>query len=243
MAFLKNYDGVLLILGAGGVTIFIKCIVACIYTGLLHQAQQISTTKNKWMRNMICKYETTYKMNLKMNDVKSLVFMQMKDVKYAGISLYNLKNTGVYGLAVTGIIYAVYMIGGFYEKFNREWYIKMSVVMLVVAFAIWISELFLQLKQKDMLLMAELYDYIENTLEPHLSKNILQNNIKEVENVVLSGKGKETQDDSGMSENKKAENNMETSSISDDEVTDNTYRQEEIELFKEVMEGIYGEEI
>lgn len=243
MAFLKNYDGVLLILGAGGVTIFIKCIVACIYTGLLHQAQQISTTKNKWMRNMICKYETTYKMNLKMNDVKSLVFMQMKDVKYAGISLYNLKNTGVYGLAVTGIIYAVYMIGGFYEKFNREWYIKMSVVMLVVAFAIWISELFLQLKQKDMLLMAELYDYIENTLEPHLSKSILQNNIKEVENVVLSGKGKETQDDSGMSENKKAENNMETSSISDNEVTDNTYKQEEIELFKEVMEGIYGEEI
>lgn len=57
--FLKNYDGVLLMLIAGGVTILIKSVVAYIYTGLLHQAQQISTTKNKWMRNMVCKYETT----------------------------------------------------------------------------------------------------------------------------------------------------------------------------------------
>ena len=104
--FLKNYDGVLLMLIAGGVTILIKSVVAYIYTGLLHQAQQISTTKNKWMRNMVCKYETTYKMNLKINDTKSLVLMQMKDVKYAGISLYNLKNTGIYGFAFTGIIYA-----------------------------------------------------------------------------------------------------------------------------------------
>ena len=40
--FLKNYDGVLLMLIAGGVTILIKSVVAYIYTGLLHQAQQIS---------------------------------------------------------------------------------------------------------------------------------------------------------------------------------------------------------
>ena len=66
------------------------------------------------------------------------------------------------------------MIGGFYEKFNREWYIKMSAVMLIVTFAIWVSELFLQLNQKDELLEAQLYDYLENTLEPHLSRGVLQ---------------------------------------------------------------------
>ena len=32
--FLKNYDGVLLMLIAGGVTILIKSVVAYIYTGL-----------------------------------------------------------------------------------------------------------------------------------------------------------------------------------------------------------------
>lgn len=243
MDFLKNYDGVLLILGAGGVTILIKSIVACIYTRLLHQAQQISTTKNKWMRNMICKYETTYKMNLKINDAKSMVLMQMKDVRYAGISLYNLKHTGIYGFAVTGVIYAVYMIGGFYEEYSREWYIKMSVVMLVVAFAIWLSELFLQLNQKDMLLTAELYDYLENTLEPRLNKNILQGDVQEVQNInnvkseKVQAKNNETSDSVGL------ENNMNVSDKNNDERTGSIYGQEEMELFKEVMEGIYGEEI
>ncbi len=237
--FLKNYDGVLLMLIAGGVTILIKSIVAYIYTGLLHQAQQISTTKNKWMRNMVCKYETTYKMNLKINDTKSLVLMQMKDVKYAGISLYNLKNTGIYGFAFTGIIYAVYMIGGFYEKFNREWYIKMSAVMLIITFAIWVSELFLQLKQKDELLEAQLYDYLENTLEPHLSRGILQTKNQDAEENEEKLQGT----DGEASEKNKTGKNVEILAERNNKSEDNEYGQEELELFKEVMEGIYGEEI
>lgn len=237
--FLKNYDGVLLMLIAGGVTILIKSIVAYIYTGLLHQAQQISTTKNKWMRNMVCKYETTYKMNLKINDTKSLVLMQMKDVKYAGISLYNLKNTGIYGFAFTGIIYAVYMIGGFYEKFNREWYIKMSAVMLIITFAIWVSELFLQLKQKDELLEAQLYDYLENTLEPHLSRGILQTKNQNAEENEEKLQGT----DGEASEKNKTGKNVESLAERNNKSEDNEYGQEELELFKEVMEGIYGEEI
>ena len=237
--FLKNYDGVILMLIAGGVTILIKSIVAYIYTGLLHQAQQISTTKNKWMRNMVCKYETTYKMNLKINDTKSLVLMQMKDVKYAGISLYNLKNTGIYGFAFTGIIYAVYMIGGFYEKFNREWYIKMSAVMLIITFAIWVSELFLQLKQKDELLEAQLYDYLENTLEPHLSRGILQTKNQDAEENEEKLQGT----DGEASEKNKTGKNVEILAERNNKSEDNEYGQEELELFKEVMEGIYGEEI
>ena len=237
--FLKNYDGVLLMLIAGGVTILIKSIVAYIYTGLLHQAQQISTTKNKWMRNMVCKYETTYKMNLKINDTKSLVLMQMKDVKYAGISLYNLKNTGIYGFAFTGIIYAVYMIGGFYEKFNREWYIKMSAVMLIITFAIWVSELFLQLKQKDELLEAQLYDYLEKTLEPHLSRGILQTKNQDAEETEEKLQGT----DGEASEKNKTGKNVEIMAERNNKSEDNEYGQEELELFKEVMEGIYGEEI
>ncbi len=244
MAFLKNYDGVLLMLGAGGVTILIKCIVACIYTRLLHQVQQISTTKNKWMRNMICKYETTYKMNLKINDAKSLVFMQMNSVKYAGISLYNLKNMGIYGFAVTCIIYAVYMICGFYEKYNREWYIKMSVVMLTVTFAIWLSELFLQLNQKDRLLAAELYDYLENTLQPRLNKSALQNSHEVQERVVGDNEKEEIQAEStAISENEKTKNDINNVTKNTNEGKEDVYGKEELELFKEFMEGIYGEEI
>lgn len=241
MAFLKNYDGVWLILGAGGITIFIKCIVACIYTSLLHQAQQISTTKNKWMRNMICKYEATYKMNLKINDARSMVLMQMKDVRYAGINLYNLKNTGIYGFAITGIIYAVYMIGGFYEKFNSIWYIKMSIVMLIVTFAIWISELFLQLNQKDRLLTAELYDYLENTLEPRLNRSVLQKSAQEIVNVSMDdGKNEVQTENAVISGGKKAIGDMKENN---NEEREHIYGHEEMELFKEVMEGIYGEEV
>ena len=200
---------------------------------------KISTTKNKWMRNMVCKYETTYKMNLKINDTKSLVLMQMKDVKYAGISLYNLKNTGIYGFAFTGIIYTVYMIGGFYEKFNREWYIKMSAVMLIITFAIWVSELFLQLKQKDELLEAQLYDYLENTLEPHLSRGILQTKNQDAEENEEKLQGT----DGEASEKNKTGKNVEILAERNNKSEDNEYGQEELELFKEVMEGIYGEEI
>ena len=127
------------------------------------------------------------------------------------------------------------MIGGFYEKFNREWYIKMSAVMLIVTFAIWVSELFLQLNQKDELLEAQLYDYLENTLEPHLSRGVLQT---KNQNEAIS----QISDDKAVKESR-AEENVEILAGRNNKSENNEYGQEELELFKEVMEGIYGEEI
>lgn len=234
--FLEQYDGVLLILGAGGITILVKTIVACIYTELLRQAQQISTTKNKWMRNMVCKYETTYKMNLKISDTKSYIFMQMKDVKYLGINLYNIRNTGTYGLAVTGIIYAVYMIWGYYGKNGTNYYVSLSIAVIMVSFAICISELFLQLNRKDKLLKQELYDYIENNLKPHLYKSMLQS-AKAADN---KNQGDVTQEAAVVKETVSV-NNKEN--CEDGKESENLYGDEELELFQEMMEGIYGEEI
>ena len=238
--FLEHYDGVLLMLGAGGITILVKTIVACIYTELLHQAQQLSTTKNKWLRNMISKYETTYKMNLKINDTKSFVFIQMKDVKYLGVNLYNLKNAGVYGAAVTAIIYAFYMVGGYFEKAAAQWYIKMSIIMGIVFFAICISELFLQLNRKDKLLRCEVYDYIENNLQPHLAKIITQTETTSNENE----KQREAEDEAAVgriNRENMSEGGKEKRAVG--KPNKNVYGHEELELFQEMMEGIYGEEI
>ncbi len=247
--FLEHYDGVLLMLGAGGITILAKTIVACIYTELLHQVHHISTTKNKWMKNTISKYETTYKMNLKINDTKSFVFMQMKDVKYLGINLYNLKNTGIYGAAVTTVIYVFYMIGGYYESASAQWYIKMSIASGTVLLAIFISELFLQLKRKDRMLRQELYDYIENNMKPHLLKSMVQSQKAADEKkkqdeaeaaVANENNSLQSVDAWQMSDKNKLQ---EGAACQKEAFDEDAFDREEIELFEEIMEGIYGEEI
>lgn len=247
--FLEHYDGVLLMLGAGGITILAKTIVACIYTELLHQVHHISTTKNKWMKNTISKYETTYKMNLKINDTKSFVFMQMKDVKYLGINLYNLKNTGIYGAAVTTVIYVFYMIGGYYESASVQWYIKMSIASGTVLLAIFISELFLQLKRKDRMLRQELYDYIENNMKPHLLKSMVQSQ------KAADEKKKQDEAEAAVANENNSLQSVDTGQMSDknklqegaacqkEAFDEDAFDREEMELFEEIMEGIYGEEI
>ena len=230
--FLEHYDGVLLMLGAGGITILAKTIVACIYTELLHQVHHISTTKNKWMKN-----------------TKSFVFMQMKDVKYLGINLYNLKNTGIYGAAVTTVIYVFYMIGGYYESASAQWYIKMSIASGMVLLAIFISELFLQLKRKDRMLRQELYDYIENNMKPHLLKSMVQSQKAadekkkqdEAEAAVANENNSLQSVDAGQMSDK---NKLQEGAACQKEAFDeDAFDREEIELFEEIMEGIYGEEI
>lgn len=244
--FLEHYDGVLLMLGAGGITILAKTIVACIYTELLHQVHHISTTKNKWMKNTISKYETTYKMNLKINDTKSFVFMQMKDVKYLGINLYNLKNTGIYGAAVTTVIYVFYIIGGYYESASVQWYIKMSIASGTVLLAIFISELFLQLKRKDRMLRQELYDYIENNMKPHLLKSMVQSQKAadekkkqdEAEAAVANENNSLQSVDAGQMSDK---NKLQEGAACQKEAFDeDAFDREEIELFEEIMEKKYS---
>ena len=79
--------------------------------------------------------------------------------------------------------------------------------------------------QKDILLRAELYDYLENTLEPHLKRSVSQSRKQEC---------KSEQTVSAQEVSEQARENKEKNDI---------YGQEELELFQEVMEGIYGEEI
>ena len=90
-------------------------------------------------------------------------------------------------------------------------------------------------KKEKSYLISQLYDYLENTLEPHLSRGVLQT---KNQNEAIS----QISDDKAVKESR-AEENVEILAGRNNKSGNNEYGQEELELFKEVMEGIYGEEI
>ena len=90
-------------------------------------------------------------------------------------------------------------------------------------------------KKEKSYLISQLYDYLENTLEPHLSRGVLQT---KNQNEAIS----QISDDKAVKESR-AEENVEILAGRNNKSENNEYGQEELELFKEVMEGIYGEEI
>ena len=141
------------------------------------------------------------------------------------------------------------MIGGYYESASVQWYIKMSIASGMVLLAIFISELFLQLKRKDRMLRQELYDYIENNMKPHLLKSMVQSQKAadekkkqdEAEAAVANENNSLQSVDAGqMSDKNKLQEGAACQKKAFDE---DAFDREEIELFEEIMEGIYGEEI
>ena len=94
-------------------------------------------------------------------------------------------------------------------------------------------------KKEKSYLISQLYDYLENTLEPHLSRGVLQTKNQDADgNEAIS----QISEDKAAKESR-AEENVEILAGRNNKSEDNEYGQEELELFKEVMEGIYGEEI
>ena len=171
--FLENYDLLFAMTILTAIAILIKCICAIVYQVLLRDAEQIGSTKNKWMRAMHTKFEACYKLRLPIHNPSCFVKHYMEQYHFMGFSLKTLENTDIFcGLIVAGGTLLGIMCGTYYELPSRWIFIHSMTLAFFLLFLV-ISEINFQVRHKRNFLHIRLVNYFENTLQGKLEKQYL----------------------------------------------------------------------
>lgn len=170
---LENYDLLFAMTVLTAIAILFKCICAIMYQILLKDAEQITSTKNKWMRSMQTKFEACYKLRIPVHNPSSFVKNHMAQYHFLGFSMKSLENTDIFcGLLVSGATILCIMCGIYYEL-PAQWIFIHSMTLVFFLLFLAIGELIFQVRHKRKLLQLQLINYFENTLQGKLENQYL----------------------------------------------------------------------
>ena len=170
---LENYDLLFAMTILTAIAILIKCICAIVYQVLLRDAEQIGSTKNKWMRTMQTKYEACYKLRVPIHNPSCFVKNYMEQYHFLGFSLKTLENSDIFcGLIVAGGSLFGIMCGIYYE-FPIRWILIHSMTLGFFLLFLGTSEILFQVRHKRETLHLRLLNYFANTLQGKMENQYL----------------------------------------------------------------------
>lgn len=170
---LENYDLLFAMTILTAIAILLKCICAIVYQVLLRDAEQIGSTKNKWMRTMHMKFEACYKLRVPVHNPSCFVKNYMEQYHFLGFSMKTLENTDIFcGLIVAGGTLLSIMCGIYYELPSR-WIFIHSMTLAFFLLFLATSEILFQVRHKRKALHIRLLNYFENTLQGKLENQYL----------------------------------------------------------------------
>lgn len=172
--FFEEYNMVFAIAAVGCLTIGMKSIAAIIYFGLIREAEQMGSTKNKKMKSFIAKFEAVYKLKMEIHNVECRVKNFMYNLHVLGTSLNGWKNIGLYGGIISTLMFGVDIVAGLNYEMSGRWFIVNALTYAATVLLIASSELVLQNRRKHKQLYVQMLDYAENTLKSHLEKEYLR---------------------------------------------------------------------
>lgn len=155
------------------VAILLKCICAIIYHNLLHDARQIQTTKNKWIRAMVTKFEACYKIKIAIYNPDCFITQHLERYQICKISLTSLEHADVLVATLLLCMSLLTVIGGINYEMAAKWIALQSITFLFFISLLLLSEFLFKTRQKRQLLKLYLLDYFENTLQSKLENQYL----------------------------------------------------------------------
>lgn len=161
------------------VAILLKCICAIIYHNLLHDARKIQTTKNKWIRAMITKFEACYEIKISIHNPECFVSQQLERYRIFKVSLYSLENADVFASVLLLCSSLLSIIGGIQYNLPIKWILVQSLTMVFMISLLVLSEFLFKIRRKKRLLKLQLLDYLENTLQSKLENQYLHPDLQE----------------------------------------------------------------
>lgn len=171
--FLENYDLLFAMTVLTAITILLKCICAIVYQVLLRDSEQITATKNKWIRSMCTRFEACYKLKIPIHNPSCFVENYMEDYRFLGISMRTLENTDwLCAMIITASALLSIMCGIFYELPVR-WVLIHSMTLVFFLIFLATAEFIFQVRRKRKLLHLQLLNYFENTLQAKLENQYL----------------------------------------------------------------------
>lgn len=153
--------------------ILLKCICAILYRKLLHDSQQLQTTKNKWLRAMLTKYEACYKIRISINDPDCFVSRQLERHQFFKLSLHTLENSDLFAASLLVSTSLLALIQGVKNGQALQQLLMQILVPLFLLSLIALSESLFRIRHKKRCLKLQLLDYLENTIQSKLENQYL----------------------------------------------------------------------
>ena len=119
-----NYSLLMIMLGAGIITLLLQSIAGHVMNDLLEECSKIAGTKNPWIRNLIKKFQVCYELH---SGKRCGRFCGQVPVRIPGISntiIYLGKCWTVWGMVCGNVFWGVYDLWDIYSDITSSlWYV------------------------------------------------------------------------------------------------------------------------
>lgn len=165
---LENYNLLIAMTILTSLAILMKCVCAISYQMLSRETEQIGSTKNAWLKNLVTKFESSYQLKMPMKNPGSFVKLHLERYRLAGISLRTLEGFDLFAGCITTGCALLTIMGGIYYKMPTDWIVIQSITLVLFLFFLGTSELLFQTRRKRRMLIMKMENYFANTLHPKL---------------------------------------------------------------------------
>ena len=168
-----NYSLLMIMLGAGIITLLLQSIAGHVMNDLLEECSKIAGTKNPWIRNLIKKFQVCYELHIPAKDVGGFVDRYLLEYRAYQIRLSTWENVGLYGAWFVGMYFGVCTIYGIYIQTSLQVYGMYCIYTVIILALIFGDELLMQVHAHKKMIRIYLLDYLENSLQPRLENQYL----------------------------------------------------------------------
>lgn len=139
-----NYSLLMIMLGAGIITLLLQSIAGHVMNDLLEECSKIAGTKNPWIRNLIKKFQVCYELHIPAKDVGGFVDRYLLEYRAYQIRLSTWENVGLYGAWFVGMYFGVCTIYGIYIQTSLQVYGMYCIYTVIILALIFGGELLMQ---------------------------------------------------------------------------------------------------
>ena len=167
-----NYVFLYIMGGLCGLGVFLKCFLLVVYNKLIKASESMTSTNKNWLKNMRLRFESSYQLQLGVNDVDTYVDKYVSKIKYGGLLLSTWENLSgqTIGLCLltgsfAGILGFVYECGQgpvLFTFFAGAW----------TAIIVNIVDNIVNISAHKQMLRYNLIDYFENNLKVRMEQEI-----------------------------------------------------------------------
>ena len=90
-AQLENYNVLFVLMGICAFAVLMKAVSYGMFHKLLWDSNQMGTTRNRWMKAMMSKFEAYYKLHISVHNVENFVDRYLYHYRFLGLSLQTWK--------------------------------------------------------------------------------------------------------------------------------------------------------
>lgn len=158
--------------GLCGLGVFLKCLLLVVYNKLIAASENMNCTKKNWLKNMKLRFESSYQLQLSVNNVDTYVDKYVSKIKYGGLLLSTWENISgqTIGLCLltgsfAGILGFVYDCGQsqvLFTFFAGAW----------TAIIVNIVDNIVNISAHRQMLRYNLIDYFENNLKVRMEQEV-----------------------------------------------------------------------